>query len=74
MREPERRFGRSELELLGPRSSLSIGPRSARGERSAPLPSQIPHPPANTGIEGFCSREPAKSKAPIRHPPIRDLR
>eukprot|EP00969_Alexandrium_andersonii_P137669 6088306-Alexandrium_andersonii.AAC.1 len=30
-------FGRSELELLGPRNNLKVGPGSSRGVHSAPF-------------------------------------
>eukprot|EP00969_Alexandrium_andersonii_P018319 801407-Alexandrium_andersonii.AAC.1 len=52
VRNMQHRLRRSELELRRPRTDLSVGPRSSRGVRSAPLPVQIPNPPTKVGVEG----------------------
>eukprot|EP00969_Alexandrium_andersonii_P158765 7014058-Alexandrium_andersonii.AAC.1 len=51
-----------------------MGPRSSRGVRFAPFCAQTPNPPTKAGLEGVRSREIANSRAPIRNPPIRNLR
>eukprot|EP00969_Alexandrium_andersonii_P095425 4215975-Alexandrium_andersonii.AAC.1 len=51
-RKMQNRFGRSNLELRGPKSGLKMGSRSSRGVRSAVFFVEIPSLPTKAGLEG----------------------
>eukprot|EP00969_Alexandrium_andersonii_P125567 5551239-Alexandrium_andersonii.AAC.1 len=70
----QNRFTRSNLELPRPRNGLRIGPRTSRGVRSAPFLTEIPNLPTKASLDGVRGREVAKSRTPIRNPPLRNPR